>query len=163
MPTPDTATRFYSPETLDPERSVGLLMRRVLASIVQRVDLQLAAHDLTHALWVPLYKLYAGECATMASLSRALQLDPAGMTRALDRLEAKGLVRRERSAQDRRVVHIEITDAGRRVSEEVRTVLSNVLNAHLSGFSEPEWETLIDLLRRMLANGEALRETKEMR
>jgi len=163
MSTEDTTVRFYSPETLDPERSVGLLMRRVLGSIVQRADLQLAEHDLTHALWAPLYKLYSGECATMASLSRALQLDPAGMTRALDRLEAKGLVRRERSAQDRRVVQIEITDAGRRVSEEVRTVLSNVLNAHLIGFSEPEWDTLIDLLRRMLANGEALRETKEMR
>ena len=163
MLTTDSTVRFYSPETLDPERSVGLLMRRVLNSIVHRVDLQLAEHDLTHAQWVPLYKLYAGECATMAALSRVLQLDPAGMTRALDRLEAKGLVRRERSAQDRRVVQLEITDAGRRVSEEVRAVLSGVLNAHLAGFDEPEWETLIDLLRRMLANGEALRETKETR
>jgi DNA-binding MarR family transcriptional regulator len=159
---PDAAApAFYRPETLDAERSIGLLMRRALQSVVQTVDRQLVEHDLTHAQWVPLYKLYRGECATMAGLARDLQIDPAAMTRALDRLEAKGLVRRARSEQDRRVVRLELTDAGRRLAPQVPAVLSQVLNAHLAGFSEAEWETLIDLLQRVVANGDALRDPKE--
>jgi len=45
----------------------------------------------------------------------------------------------------------------------VPAVLSAVLNAHLAGFSKAEWETLIDLLRRVVANGETLRDAKEAR
>lgn len=148
---------FYRADTMGSDDSVGLLFRRVLSSLIQEVDRRLAPHDLTHAQWVPLYKLFRGECATMAELARDLQLDPAAVTRALDRLQAKGLVRRERSASDRRVVLIELTVEGRRVAPLVPEALAEVFNAHLAGFSAAEWATLIELLQRMLSNGETLR------
>ena len=163
MSDPNTPVDFYRPETLNSERSIGLLMRRAVASVVQAVDRQLVEHDLTHAQWVPLYKLHKGECATMAALSRDLQLDPAAMTRALDRLESKGLVHRARSEQDRRVVKLELTDEGQRMARHVPAVLCEALNAHLAGFTPAEWETLVDLLQRVVANGETLRETKDAR
>jgi DNA-binding MarR family transcriptional regulator len=81
------------------------------------------------------------------------------MTRAMDRLEAKGLVRRERSVEDRRVVLLALTPEGRKVARRVPAVLSDVLNGHLDGFSVAEWEQLQALLRRMVVNGQALRET----
>lgn len=149
---------FYRADTMGSDDSVGLLFRRVLSSLIQEVDRRLAPHDLTHAQWVPLYKLFRGECTTMAELARDLQLDPAAVTRALDRLEAKGLVRRERSASDRRVVLIELTAEGRRVAPLVPEALAEVFNAHLAGFSAAEWATLIELLQRMLSNGETLRQ-----
>lgn len=37
-------------------------------------------------------------------------------------------------------------------------MLSEVLNLHLAGFSDEEWHTLRNLLRRMAENGEKLRE-----
>ena len=149
---------FYRADTMGSDDSVGLLFRRVLSSLIQEVDRRLAPHDLTHAQWVPLYKLFRGECTTMAELARDLQLDPAAVTRALDRLEAKGLVRRERSASDRRVVLIELTAEGRRVAPLVPEALAEVFIAHLAGFSAAEWATLIELLQRMLSNGETLRQ-----
>ena len=149
---------FYSADSLRPDTSVGMLMKRVMQSVMLQVDRRLAAHDLTHAQWLPLYKLARGECATMAALARDQVLDPGAMTRALDRLEAKGLLRRERSLQDRRVVQLVLTDAGREVSQHVPAVLSEVLNAHLAGFEHSEWEQLIGLLQRMVANGDTLRD-----
>lgn len=149
---------FYRADTLRSEDGIGLLFRRVLQSLIQEVDRRLAPHDLTHAQWVPLYKLFRGECATSAELARDLQLDPAAVTRALDRLEAKGLVKRTRSRTDRRVVQLALTAEGRRVAPLVPAALAEVFNAHLAGFSAAEWETLIDLLQRMLSNGEALRQ-----
>jgi DNA-binding MarR family transcriptional regulator len=149
---------FYRADTLRSEDGIGLLFRRVLQSLIQEVDRRLAPHDLTHAQWVPLYKLFRGECATSAELARDLQLDPAAVTRALDRLEAKGLVKRTRSRTDRRVVQLALTAQGRRVAPLVPAALAEVFNAHLAGFSAAEWATLIDLLQRMLSNGEALRQ-----
>jgi DNA-binding MarR family transcriptional regulator len=112
---------------------------------------------LTHAQWVPLFKLAHGECGTVAELARTLQSDPGAMTRALDRLEAKGLVARVRSSEDRRVVNLELTDAGRDVAAVVPAVLAEVLNLHLAGFTEAEWRSLLGMLQRMRANGDVLR------
>jgi DNA-binding MarR family transcriptional regulator len=150
--------RFYSVDNLAPDNSIGLLMKRVLQSVLLQIDRRLAEHDLTHAQWLPLYRIARGECDTMAALARDQALDPGAMTRALDRLEAKGLLRRERSVQDRRVVKLELTEAGHAASAHVPPVLAEVLNAHLAGFSEAEWRQLLSLLERMLINGHALRD-----
>lgn len=147
---------FYLPGQYRPDQSVGYLMRKVLSSILSRADLQLASHDLTYVQWLPLYKLAMDEGNTVASLARDLAIDPGAMTRSLDRLEAKGLVRRERSTEDRRVVHLRLTDDGRAVAGKVPAVLAEVLNSHLRGFSTEEWQLMLQFLNRMLANGEAL-------
>lgn len=150
---------FYAADGLgkNPESSVGLLVKRVGQSIVMTADRRLAAHGLTHAQWVPLMKLHLGQCGTVAGLARELQTDAGAMTRALDRLEAKGLVRRARSQDDRRVVKLALTDEGQRLASLVPPVLAEVLNDHLAGFSHAEWQQLVGLLQRVIANGEALR------
>ena len=154
----DESTFFYQPGSYTPMESAGFLMRRVLGSILQQADAQLVEHGLTYVQWLPLYKLMLQEGATTASLARELAIDPGAMTRSVDRLVAKGLVRRERSQQDRRVVHLELTAEGRSAAQRVPAVLSEVLNAHLHGFSDAEWRQLLHLLQRMQANGEALRQ-----
>jgi len=157
IPEPLPRANFYSPGSYTQEESVGALLKAVIASIIHQVDRRLVASDLTHAQWVPLYKLAGGQCGTVAELSRTLQSDPGAMTRALDRLEAKGLVARVRSSEDRRVVNLALTDAGRDVAAVVPAVLADVLNEHLAGFEEAEWRSLLGMLKRMRANGEAAR------
>ncbi|WP_374567060.1 MarR family winged helix-turn-helix transcriptional regulator [Ideonella sp.] len=152
------STGFYVPGQYRPDQSVGYLMKRVLSSVLAQADDRLASLDLTHAQWLPLFKLAAKECHTVAGLARELELDPGAMTRSLDRLEAKGLVRRERSTEDRRVVNLVMTDEGRQVARQVPPVMAEVLNNHLQGFSEAEWKQLIALLTRMVANGDAMRQ-----
>lgn len=160
--TPDSQTHpFYGPDRLVPENSVGYLMRKVMSSIRTQADAQLSTHDMTYAQWMPLFKLtLCSAPATVASLARDLETDPAAMTRVLDRLESKGLVVRERSTTDRRVVHLALTPEGRAVAAQVPPVLADVLNGHLSDFTPEEWQQLLHLLRRMLANGEALRQRR---
>ena len=161
MPTasPPVRNGFYTSADLSPEDSVGYLMRKVLSSIRTQADGQLATHDLTYAQWLPLYKISRCKDTTVASLARDLENDPAAMTRALDRLETKGLVVRERSTTDRRVVQLALTAEGQKVAAQVPAVLSDVLNGHLSDFTRDEWQTLLGLLRRMQSNGEALRQS----
>ena len=149
---------FYVPGEFRPDQSVGYLMRNVIGSIRERANTRLAAHDLTYVQWLPLYKLAMQQGNTVASLARELEIDAGAMTRSMDRLEAKGLVRRERSTSDRRVVFLVLTAEGRKVARKVPAVLSEVLNGHLQGFSNEEWQLLLQFLNRMLANGQGLRE-----
>lgn len=151
---------FYAPGQYTPDQSVGYLMRKVLSSILSQADAKLTSHDMTYVQYLPLYKLmHCSACDTVAALARELEIDAGAMTRSLDRLETKGLVRRERSTADRRVVHLVLTDAGRAVAAQVPGVLADVLNGHLSDFSQDEWQLLLRFLQRMLANGEALRQS----
>ncbi len=149
---------FYVPGEFRPDQSVGYLMRNVIGSIRERANTRLAVHDLTYVQWLPLYKLAMQQGNTVASLARELEIDAGAMTRSMDRLEAKGLVRRERSTSDRRVVFLVLTAEGRKVARKVPAVLSEVLNGHLQGFSNEEWQLLLQFLNRMLANGQGLRE-----
>lgn len=158
-PKPSAPPKFYDATRLAPEDSVGYLMRKVMSSIRTQADAQLSTHDMTYAQWLPLFKLSLCQgAATVAGLARDLETDPAAMTRALDRLEAKGLVARERSTTDRRVVQLALTPEGQAVAAQVPPVLADVLNGHLSDFTHEEWQQLLHLLRRMLANGEARRQ-----
>jgi DNA-binding MarR family transcriptional regulator len=152
---------FYQATGYTPEESVGYLMRRIISAVSQEIERELEPSGLTNAQWVPLYKLSNGSAATAAELARECELDAGAMTRLLDRLEGKGLCRRERSSEDRRVVNIEMTPEGREAATVIPEVLSRVQNAHLAGFTHDEWQTLKSYLRRILANAQAIQSVRK--
>jgi DNA-binding MarR family transcriptional regulator len=152
--TPEPAC-FYQSEGYSADESVGYLMKRVMMSITQAADRRLEPQGVTHAQWWPLFMLRSSRASTVAELAREVQTDPGAMTRLLDRLESKGLCRRQRSTDDRRVVNIALTPEGEAAADRVPAELSRVLNEHLAGFTKAEWTQLKSLLQRMLANGES--------
>ncbi|RYY84149.1 MAG: MarR family transcriptional regulator [Comamonadaceae bacterium] len=157
----DAPTVFYRPETYDPDDSAAYLMRRILTCMASEVDAALEPRGLTSAQWIPLLKLHLGHASTAAELAREARLDAGAMTRMLDRLEAKGLVARVRSSQDRRVVKLELTESGRAAASQIPAELCKVQNALLQGLSVPEWEQLKDLLHRVLATALARQGTPQ--
>ena len=152
---------FYKAQGYTPDDSVGYLMRRIISLMGQGVERELEPAGLTNAQWVPLLKLYMGCGSTAAELARACELDAGSMTRLLDRLEGKQLCRRTRSSDDRRVVNLELTDAGRLAAQEIPGILCTVQNSLLAGFSVEEWQTLKSYLRRMLETAQNLGEKND--
>ena len=150
------AIAFYKPDTYQPEESAAYLMRQILNLATAEIDKALEPSGLTNAQWVPLLKLHMGLASTVAELARECNIDAGAMTRTLDRLEAKGLLARVRSSEDRRVVNLELTREGRETARQIPAVLCTVQNAFLQGLSVAEWQQLKDLLRRIHANGLAL-------
>lgn len=150
-------TPFYSPDNYQPEASVGYLMRNILNHVAQAVDRELAHTELTNAQWIPLFKLYTKKASTVAELARACEIDNGATTRLLDRMEAKGLCQRVRSEQDRRVVNLELTAAGKTAAGDIPRILSDVQNAHLEGFSRAEFEALQGFLSRILDNAQRIK------
>jgi len=74
------------------------------------------------------------------------------MTRMLDRLESKGLIRRNRSPHDRRLMHLELTEEGRAAYPLMREISVSVTNRFLHGFTKSEARQLEGFLHRMLEN-----------
>ena len=151
--------QIYEAGSYCAEESVGYLMKRVLLSIAQQADKRLGEVDLTMAQWAPLMRMRQVGQVPVAELARWVNSDAGAMTRLLDRLEKKGLCKRVRSLEDRRVVLMELTPEGLAAIEHVPAVLAEVMNLHLAGFSKTEWQALKVYLGRMVENGEALRET----
>ncbi|HEY3700333.1 MAG TPA: MarR family transcriptional regulator [Spongiibacteraceae bacterium] len=133
--------------------SLGYLLKRTVTMLSGAIDQELAQYDLTHPQFSILMILSERNCYTAADLARETCGDTGAITRMLDRLEAKDMVRRVRSVEDRRVVNIELTQSGKLFAEKIPVVAINVLNRHLTGFSKEELETMKGFLRRLLSNG----------
>src|SRR5262245_44307906 len=103
----------------DPNLQVGRLIKLVFYSLVRGVDTRMQPLELTAMQWEPLLMLALGRADTVAALARECNVDCGAMTRMLDRLEEKQLLRRQRSEADRRVVHLTLTRKGRETATEI--------------------------------------------
>lgn len=122
-----------------------LLYQTLLAEVFERHGIGMAAFDVLATLLRsgPPYRRTAGELAEISLVSTG------GITQRLDRLEAAGLVVRERDPEDRRVVYACLTDKGRELTIAVtEDHFANELRM-LSGLSEPEHRQLAKLLRKL--------------
>ena len=158
------ACRYYqaSPGALSRDNNLGLLIKHVHSLLHRVIDHKAAPLGLTAIQWRPLMLIHHQGIDTPAGLARAMQADTGALTRTLDRLEAKGFLRREPYPEDRRVVKIVLTDEGRAVVGRILPVIADTLNLHLDGFSNDEIQMLFGLLRRMIDNGERyLRQASE--
>jgi DNA-binding MarR family transcriptional regulator len=143
---------FYTGDRWSAEESIGYLLRTTLSTIMRAAETEMRPHGLTSVQWAPLMIISRGGNPTAASLARDLNTDTGAMTRMLDRLEAKGLLTRSRSATDRRVVVLTLTDQGRDLTTLIPHHLARVYNNFLAGFSPDEFTQLKALLRRIIAN-----------
>lgn len=136
------------------EQSIGYQMRRIVSVMGSEVDRRVEPLGLTDAQWRPLLRIFlaSGQESTVAALARVCQLDAGGMTRLLDRLEAKGLCRRERSQEDRRVVHLALTEEGHAAAAQLPALLLDLQNTALHGFSEADTAAFRSYLARIYEN-----------
>jgi DNA-binding MarR family transcriptional regulator len=146
---------FYRGAAYQINESIGYLLKRLRGSVERAVDDEMAEHDLTGVQWGPLLMIDQGLGSTAAEIARIGCVDTGAVTRMLDRLEAKGLVRRSRCPNDGRVVQLELTEEGQRLCKLIPFGLARVLNSLLRGFTKAEVETFKSLARRMLANAES--------
>jgi len=154
-PSSETPVYYRSDNRCMAEDNAGYLIKLAYHSLTRMLDQEMAPLGLTAMQWRPLAMVYLGRADTPAELARLNDMDTGAMTRALDRLEAKGLLRRNRSQLDRRVVKIELTELGEAMAREIPPNIARSLNHHLRGFTADEVTQLMHFMRRMIANGSA--------
>lgn len=140
----------------DDQTTVGHLIGRARSALLTGLDTELEPFGLTGAQFAVLKNVADGVAETAADLCRTMHYDTGSMTRMLDRLEEKGVLRRERCTEDRRVVYLRITDSGNDLLPQLRGAAVLVISRHLAGFTPAEVETLKHYLTRMIANGQSV-------
>ena len=143
---------IYAIETFRPSQGIGAYIGRARRTIVEAIDQELAPLGISHAQWIVVMLLGDGAAATAAELCKILIYNPGAMTRLLDRLARKGVLRRVRTRDDRRTVRLELTAEGRKLYPRILEALVQVFNRLLHGFSRSEVRRLQQLLKRMVAN-----------
>src|SRR5580704_4728671 len=138
----------------DDEMVIGHLIGRARSALLTGLDGELEPFGLTGAQFAVLKNVADGIAATAADLCRTMHYDTGSMTRMLDRLEEKSVLRRERCTEDRRVVYLRITDTGNELLPQLRTAAVHVLSRHLAGFTPAEVDNLKQYLVRMIENGQ---------
>ncbi|HVI52486.1 MAG TPA: MarR family transcriptional regulator [Candidatus Sulfotelmatobacter sp.] len=139
-------------ETYTPRRNVARSIIDVAGHVKEIVDQRASVLGITGAQWVVLIRIASGIGGSASELCRAIGYDSGSMTRMLDRLEKSGLIYRERCAEDRRVVKIFLTPAGKELYPQLAPIAVQNLNQLLKGFKAEEIELLQSMLDRMIAN-----------
>ena len=134
--------------------AVSRLRRELHAALDARLasDEVLFSLELTAAQLAIVVALSAAETVSTIDLCERVAYDAGAMTRMLDRLQAKGVIRRRRSLVDRRVIHVGLTEQGRAGLPRMRKLAMEVAAQFLGGFSNTEVRELQSHLKRLLWN-----------
>ena len=143
--------QHYKAETYRAKSSVGYLVKRANALVIESVEPALAEHGFTFTQWVVMMYLRDGLAPNARDICVQLRHDSGAVTRVIDQLEARGLVRRERSLDDRREVKLCLTDAGLKMVNSLIPMVVDRLNFVLRDFSANEVLELTRLLTKFIA------------
>ena len=147
----DTTHPLFSLQEFQVEDSVGYLLKRTRAMLVNTVDETLSeqGYEITQAQGSLLFMLSTGKYRTAADLVREICIDAASMKRMIDRLVAHGLILRVPSAQDRRVKTLHLTPKGEELSAEIWRVAGRLRSELLRDIPLDEVERSMALLSQL--------------
>jgi len=144
------SVKHYDVKNFSSSASIGYLTKLAHTLVHERAAEAFAAHDLNFMQWIVLTKLHERTATTASDLCRAMSHDTGALTRLLDQLEELGYVERKRSGEDRRVVQLRLTAAGRRRSLELTPLIVDLLNDALVDFSKSELQELMRLMNKLI-------------
>ncbi len=142
---------------LPPVKGIGLLVHDVGRLLRRRIDQRAQTIGLTSAQWRVLSSVSRAEMRNeeplnQAALADQMDMEPITLSRQIDRMEAAGLIERRPDPGDRRANRLYLTDAARPLVEKFRSVATACLEGVLTGVSEAEVETVVEVLTRIRAN-----------
>ena len=131
------------------ERQVCFALSVAARNVVAVYRQVLEPLGLTHPQYLVMLALWQHGALSVKELSRLLQLDPGTLSPLLKRLEAAGLVRRERNPDDQRNLALTLTPAGRRLRAEAERIPAGIVER--LGMPVEELVSLHGALTRVIA------------
>lgn len=136
----------------DPNQQLEFLLAELVRLQVRVYNTRLRATGLNQSQVAALVHLERIDQLSQSDLARRLGLRKAAAGTLIEGLEGKGLVERSRGQDDRRVQLVSITEAGRRVAEDVDHMAEQLGNDYRQGISRDERAQFVATLQRLRAN-----------
>lgn len=125
------------------------LLSQLMARTLQE---GLEPYGLTPFHWIVLCCLWKEDGLATSTIGERLQQVGGTLTGVLDRMEERGLIRRERDSCDRRIYRIWLTSEGKQLQEVLPPIAQEVYEQTMTGFSLSKREQLSQLIDRAIAN-----------
>jgi DNA-binding MarR family transcriptional regulator len=138
--------------------SLAPLLNQVRIAVLGGVDQEflrdadVAPLEVTAAQFVVIANVLKGHANSACELCKFMDYDRGAMSRMIDRLESKGLIRRVALAHTRRTVALQVTQEGKAAFPKMQACLTRVLDRLLKGVSKAQVRQVEKTLKRMLAN-----------
>lgn len=155
----DIADTFASPSAGEPTSAPGrdehhlrilTAIRRIIRSVEIYSRRLAMGHGITAPQLVCLGRVVESDGLSLKDLAAQVHLSPSTMVGIVDRLEAKGLVQRERSRSDRRIVLITATPSGLQMVSDAPSPLQDALAKALDELPELERVAIALSLERVV-------------
>jgi MarR family 2-MHQ and catechol resistance regulon transcriptional repressor len=149
-----------TPPDVDPATREALklwvVLSRAYGALATHAAADVARHGLTIAEFGVLEALHHKGRMLLGEVQRSLLVSSGGVTYLIDRLEARGLVRRDRCDEDRRARYAVLTDAGSALVREIFPQHGDAMRRAMDGLSREEQEVATRLLRTLGQHAAAL-------
>jgi MarR family transcriptional regulator for hemolysin len=110
------------------------------------LDRRLRPSGFSHSRWLLLLQLSRHDGCTHRELAQHMGIESATLVRLVDRMEKEGLLKRSGSETDRRVKHLNLSAAGRKAVEHIRSHAAELRKEILAGSSKGDIGTCIGVL-----------------
>ena len=132
--------------------SLGYRIKLFSQLLSRKFQERLEPFGLTPGHWIVLCCLWEEDGLPTSTIGERLQQVGGTLTGVLDRMEERGLVRRERDERDRRIWRIWLTQAGKQLEAVLPAIAQDVTEQALVGISVSERDQLSQLVDRAIGN-----------
>jgi MarR family transcriptional regulator, organic hydroperoxide resistance regulator len=131
---------------------LGYRIKLLSQLLARKFQEQLEPYGLTPFHWVVLCCLWEEDGLATSSIGDKLQQVGGTLTGVLDRMEERGLVRRERDRHDRRIWRIWLTEEGKKLQEQLPPIALQLREVTFKGIPQAERQSFSDLVDQAIAN-----------
>jgi DNA-binding MarR family transcriptional regulator len=134
------------------DKSIVFLIAKVRNVLKKEFENELKPYNLSYAHRVILIRLSEKDDCTQKELAQDTYFEQSNLTLMLDKLEAKGLVKRVPKENDRRAYIIKITPEGLKLKDVLIQMGDNVMEKALDGVNKKQKKELANLLEVIYQN-----------
>lgn len=131
------------------ENQAYLLLMKTNKAIQERIRLEMITNGLNVTEFSVLEVLYLNGKQTMHQIGDSILVSSGSLTYVINKLEQKGLLKRNACLNDRRVIHVELTNNGISLMNEIMPDHRNFINYMFESLNEEESQTIVKLLGKV--------------
>jgi MarR family 2-MHQ and catechol resistance regulon transcriptional repressor len=126
-----------------------LILMQTSKAIYDRIKEQMAKSELSITEFSVLEVLYQKRKQTIQQIGNCILISSGSMTYVIDKLEQRGLLSRNACPDDRRVIHVTLTNDGNRLMNEIMPKYHEFVHHMFDSLNSDEAETLVQLLKKV--------------
>lgn len=133
-------------------KEMAKMLPTLMRAVTSRMETLLTKENLAVSHIVVLDMLKEKGVCTMGELAQALSLSMGAVTAVIDKMIAMGLVERERSTEDRRVVKVGLIEKGKSLASDVNKMRVDAARDLYSALTDAEKEEYLRMIRKIYDN-----------